>query len=239
MLALHVGRVVPADQLIDALWGEDPPTGVRNSLQGLVSKLRRTLGAAELVAMRGSGYALELPAAAVDVTRFEQLVVDGRSAAIAGDLPRAVDVLAEADSLWRGDALADFTYEDFASAAISRPAELRLGAIEERLDLALQLGRHQAAIVELEALVIGNPLRERLRGLLMTALYRAGRQAEALRTFQDGRLHLGEELGLEPTTELRRLEAAILAHDRPSTRRLPPRRHRPCHRNRGRRSPNR
>jgi len=105
VLALHVGRVVPAEQIVDALWGENPPAAVRNGLQGLASKLRRALGSAELVAMRGGGYALELPPEAVDVHRYEQLVAAGQAAAAAGDPSRAVALLGEADSLWRGDAL--------------------------------------------------------------------------------------------------------------------------------------
>ena len=214
VLALQAGRVVPTEQLIDALWGEDPPAAVRNGLQGLASKLRRTLGSAELVAMRGDGYALDLPAEAIDVHRYEQLVAEGRTAAAAGDLEGAVDLLTQADGLWRGEPLADFAYDDFAVAPIARLSELRVAAIEERLDLELQLGRHLGAVVQLEQLVAAHPLRERLRGLLMIALYRAGRQADALRVFQEGRHLLGEELGLEPGHELRRLEAAILAQDR-------------------------
>src|SRR5258707_610944 len=112
------------------------------------------------------------------------------------------------------EVLDDFTYEEFAAAAIARLSERRLAVIEERLDLELALGRHLGAIVQLEALVAAHPLRERLRGLLMLALYRAGRQADALRTFQDGRQILGEELGLDPSHELRQLESAILAQDR-------------------------
>ena len=123
------------------------------------------------------------------------------------------NVLAEAESLWRGDALAEFAYEEFASAEVTRISELRLAAVEERLDIELQLGRHRVVIGELEALVAAHALRERLRGLLMIALYRAGRQADALRIFQEGRRILGEELGLDPGPELRRLEAAILAQD--------------------------
>ncbi len=214
VLALHAGRVVPAEQIVDALWGENPPAAVRNGLQGLASKLRRALGEADLVAMRGGGYALELPPDAVDVYRYEQLVAAGHAAAAEGDPSRAVALFSEADSLWRGDPLADFIYEEFAAAAITRLSELRLAVIEERLDLELELGRHQGAIVQLEELVAAHPLRERLRGLLMLALYRAGRQADALRIFQDGRRILGEELGLEPSHELRQLESAILAQDR-------------------------
>src|SRR5450631_4374007 len=120
VLTLNVGRVVPAEQIVDALWGENPPAAVRNGLQGLASKLRRALGSAELVVMRGGGYALELPPEAIDVQRYEQLVVAGHAAASDGDPSRAVALLAEADSLWRGDPLADFTYEEFAAAAIVR-----------------------------------------------------------------------------------------------------------------------
>jgi predicted ATPase/DNA-binding SARP family transcriptional activator len=214
LLALNAGRVVPTEQIIDALWGEYPPAAVRNGLQGLASKLRRSLGSADLVAMRGGGYALELPAEAIDVNRYEELVAAGHAATAAGDPLGAVELLAEADALWRGEALADFTYEEFAAAPIARLSELRLAVIEERLDLELALGRHQGAIVQLEVLVAAQPLRERLRGLLMLALYRTGRQADALRVFQEGRHILGEELGLEPSHELRQLESAILMQDR-------------------------
>jgi predicted ATPase len=213
VLALQPGRVVPSEQLIDALWGEAPPTEVRNGLQGLASKLRRTLGDGDLVAMRGAGYALELPSDAIDAHRFEGLVAEARAASADGDLTRAAELLTEADSLWRGDPLADFAYEDFAAGAITRLAELRLSATEERLDTELQLGRHLGAVAQLEELVATHPLRERLRCLLMLALYRAGRQADALRAYQEGRHILGEELGLEPGHELRALEAAILAQD--------------------------
>src|ERR1700704_5222808 len=214
VLALQTGRVVPAEQLIDALWGDNPPTEVRNGLQGLASKLRRTLGSPDLVTMRGAGYALELPAGAIDVHRFEEMVVAARAAAADADLGGAAALLAEAESLWRGDPLAAFPYEPFAQGPIPRLSELRLSVIEERLDIELQLGRHPAAVAALEELVAAHPLRERLRGLLMLALYRAGRQADALRVFQEGRHLLAEELGLQPGHELRALETAILAQDR-------------------------
>src|SRR3954470_8102596 len=113
VLALQAGRVVPADQLVDALWGEDPPAAVRNGLQGLASKLRRTLGSTDVVAMRGGGYALELPVDAIDVYRHDELAAAARAAMADGDLHRAAALLAEADALWRGDPLADFAYEDF------------------------------------------------------------------------------------------------------------------------------
>ena len=213
MLALQSGRAVPADQLVDGLWGPESSAAARNGLQGLVSKLRRALGSPDLVATRGGGYALEIPPDAVDVHRFEQLVAAGRGSAADGDLTTAIKLLADAELLWRGVALAEFAYEEFASNEVTRISELRLAALEERLDIELQLGRHRVVIGELEALVAIHPLRERLRGLLMIALYRAGRQADALRIFQEGRRILGEELGLDPGPELRRLEAAILAQD--------------------------
>jgi predicted ATPase/DNA-binding SARP family transcriptional activator len=213
VLALHVGRVVPADYLVDALWGEDPPAAVRNGLQGLASKLRRALGSSDLVVMRNEGYVLDLPPDVVDVERFERRAADGRALAVIGELERAVDVLADADSLWRGEPLAEFAYDDFAVSAIARLSESRLALLEERLDLELRLGRHQRAVVQLEQLVADHPLRDGVRGLLMLALYRGGRQADALRVFQDGRRRLVEELGLEPGPALRRLESAILAQD--------------------------
>ncbi len=213
VLALHPGRTVSVEHLVDALWGEEPPAAVRNGLQGLVSKLRRVLGSADVVAMRGDGYVLDLPADAIDVGRFEHCVADGRATAAAGDLPGAVSLFSRADALWRGDALADFAYDDFAAAAITRLSDDRLAAIEERIELELQLGLHQRVVGELEVLVAAHPLQEVLRGQLMLALYRAGRQADALHAFQDGRRLLGEELGLEPGPALRRLESAILTHD--------------------------
>lgn len=213
ILALHASRVVPADELIEALWGQDPPLAVRNGVQGLVSKLRRALGSTALVVMRGGGYVLEVPPEAVDVHRYESLVAEGRVAAAGGDPGRAISLLAEADALWRGAVLAEFSYEEFALATITRLSELRLAANEERLETELQVGRHQGVIGELETLVEAHPLRERPRCLLMIALYRAGRQADALRTYQEGRHVLGDQLGLEPGPELRQLEAAILTQD--------------------------
>jgi len=212
LLAINAGRVVLAEHVVDALWGEHPPPRVRNGLQALASKLRTALGSGDLVVMRGGGYVLDVPTDAVDVRRYEDLVAAGR--AVAGDDPqRAVALFVEADALWRGGPLADFAYEEFAQPTIARLTELRLAVIEERIDLEVALGRVDDGIIELEALVAAYPLRERLRGQLMIALYRAGRQADALRIFQDGRDVLIEELGLEPGPELRRLEAAILTQD--------------------------
>jgi predicted ATPase/DNA-binding SARP family transcriptional activator len=209
ILSLHVGRPVQTEQLVDALWGEAPPPGVRNGLQRLASKLRRSLGSTDVVAMRAGGYALDLPPDAVDVHRFDALVEAARRA----EAIDAIQLLHEAEALWRGDALVEFAYEDFAAPTITRLTELRRSAIGQRLDLELELGRHHDALPELESLVHLHPLRERLRATLMLALYRAGRQSDALRAYQDGRRILGDELGLEPGPDLRRLEAAILAQD--------------------------
>jgi predicted ATPase/DNA-binding SARP family transcriptional activator len=212
VLASSPGRVVPTDVLAEAIWGADPPPAVRNGLQGLVSKVRRLVGSTDVIVMRAGGYVLDVASEDVDAHRFEQLVAQGRAAVSAGDLAVAVDVLAEGEALWRGDALADFMYDDFSSATRVRLGELRLEATEERLGAEVALGR-PGTVAALESLVAAHPLRERLRALLMLALYRAGRQSDALRAYRDGRAILGEELGLEPGPELRRLEVAILAQD--------------------------
>ena len=166
VLALRAGRAVSADQLVDALWGEEPPAAVRNGLQGLVSKLRRALGSTSLVSIRAGGYALELPPDAVDAHRFERLIADGRAAGAEGRIVPAVALLGEADELWRGDPLAEFDDLDIVSADARRLVELRVTATEERLDLELQLGAHHRVIGELESLVASHPLRERPRALL-------------------------------------------------------------------------
>jgi DNA-binding SARP family transcriptional activator len=165
--------------------------------------------------MRGGGYALELAPTAVDLHQYEALV-SAAQAAGADDAERAVGLFADAEALWRGDVLADFTYEEFAQPTIARLTELRLAAIEERVELDVALGNVEAGIIELEALVAAHPLRERLAAL-MVALYRAGRQADALRVPGRAPRPRGGAR-LEPGPELRRLEAAILAHDESSTR---------------------
>ncbi|HTN81774.1 MAG TPA: BTAD domain-containing putative transcriptional regulator, partial [Acidimicrobiales bacterium] len=213
LLALGGGRVVPTDQLIEALWQDDPPAGVANSLQRLVSKLRKSLGSGDVVVMRPPGYALAVEADDVDVHRLDRLVSEARASVERGDLDAGLRAFAEAESLWRGAPLADFTYEEFAQPHIARLQEVRISLIEERVDVDLALAHHQRLVSELEVLVVEHPLRERLRGQLMLALYRAGRQADALRVFQEGRTALAEELGLDPGPELRQLEAAILTQD--------------------------
>jgi predicted ATPase/DNA-binding SARP family transcriptional activator len=213
MLALDCGKVVATDRLVEGLWRDDPPAGVTNALQRMISKLRKALGSSDIVVMQPPGYVLNVDPDQVDALRFEAEVADGRAAAARGNLEAAVEWFQSAESLWRGPVLADFTFEEFAQPSIVRLQELRLGAAEERVDAELVLGRHDQLLDELERLVTVNPLRERLRGQLMLALYRADRQADALRTYRDAREVLAEELGLDPGPALQALETAILDQD--------------------------
>jgi YVTN family beta-propeller protein len=212
VLLVHAGDVVPADRLIDALWGESPPPSALNSVHIYVSQLRRMLGHGRVVTRRG-GYALELVAGELDAERFERLLGDARGRLRDGDPERAAATLREALALWRGPPLADFTYEPFAQPEIARLEELRLEALEERVEADLRLGRHRELVSELQAAVRAHPLRERLRGQLMLALYRSGRQAEALDTYHQARRMLGEQLGLVPGPALQELERAVLRQD--------------------------
>jgi DNA-binding SARP family transcriptional activator len=212
VLLLHPNEVVPADRLIDEVWGEGAPETVANALQVHVSRLRRALGA-DAVVTQSPGYLLRVQRDALDAERFERLVREGRDALAAGDAVRASATLETALGLWRGRALVDFAYDSFAQAAIGRLEEFRVAALEDRLDADLALGRHLRLIAELEALVAEHPLRERPRGQLMLALYRSGRQAEALAAYQEARRVLVDELGIEPSRALHELEAAILNQD--------------------------
>src|SRR4051794_10422259 len=198
MLALQVGHTVPVDRLVEGLWGETPPASAPKMVQLYVSHLRRVLdGDGARIVTRGRGYELQLPDDAVDAVRFQRLL-DTR--------PR--DALA----LWRGAPLADLGDEPFAAAEIRRLEELRLRATELAIDADLAAGRHAEVIGELDALVAQEPLRERLRAQRMLALYRSGRQAEALEAYRDAREVL-VELGIEPGEELNALHQAILEHD--------------------------
>ena len=210
-LALAQGHTVPADQLLEDVWsGERIPA--RNNLQVHVSRLRRALGD-DRIATRGGGYALDLPRDALDAARFDRLSAEGRAALHAGDAEAAASVLRDALALWRGAALVDFADDAFARPVITRLEESRFTAIEDRVDADLLLGRHAELIGELEALVQEHPLRERLWAQLMTALYRAGRQADALRAYQRARTVLAEQLGIDPGPALRQVEEAVLAQD--------------------------
>jgi DNA-binding SARP family transcriptional activator/predicted ATPase len=211
-LALDAGRVVSVDRLLENLWPGEPPETAAHAVQVYVSQLRKALGGST-IATRPPGYVLELDPARVDAHRFAQLVNNGRETLGAGDPAGASSLLREALALWRGPALADFTYEPFAQTEIARLEELRVVALEERIEADLALGRHHEVATELEALVEAHPLRERPRGQLMLALYRAGRQADALAAFRAGRETMVDELGIEPGPELRALEVAVLRQD--------------------------
>jgi DNA-binding SARP family transcriptional activator len=212
VLLLHPNEVVSADRLIDELWGEDSPEGAAAALRVNVSRLRKALPE-DVLTTRSPGYVIRVEPEELDLHRFERLVEEGRGLLARGLPADASERLRDALSLWRGPALADFAYESFAQTAIARLEEIRLAAVELRIDADLTLGRHDELVGELEALVAEHPLRERLRGYLMTALYRSGRQAEALDAYKDARRTLVDELGIEPGTALRELERAILRQE--------------------------
>ncbi len=212
VLLLHPNEVVPAGRLIDELWGEDSPDGAEGALRVTVSRLRTAL-ARDVLTTRSPGYLIRVEPDELDLHRFERLVDEGRGLLARGLATDASQRLRDGLSLWRGPALADFAYERFAQTAIARLEEIRLAAVELRIEADLTLGRHDELNGELEALVTEHPLRERLRRCLMTALYRSGRQAEALETYQDARRALVDELGIDPSPALRELERAILRQD--------------------------
>ena len=213
LLLVNGVRVTPADVAIDALWGDDAlPEHPTNALQSVVSRLRRVLGE-EAVPWRAEGYELRLAGAdAVDARRFERVAAQGRDALARGDHADASRLLAGALGLWRGPALQDMRYEPFAAAEAERLEELRLTCLGERIEADLALGRHAELVAELQALVGEHPLRESLRAQLMLALYRGGRQADALAAYRDARRVLADELGLDPSPELQALERDILRH---------------------------
>ena len=206
------GEVVSTDRLVDGLWGERPPPTAVKSLQVYVSQLRKALGDGVLET-RGRGYLLRLAPDQLDSDRFEVLLETGRALLASGEAPDAADAIREALALWRGPPLADFAYEPFAQPEIVRLEELRLGAMETRIDADLALGRHAELVPELEALTRQHPLREHFRTQLMLALYRCGRQADALEGYKHARAAFVTELGLEPSRELQDLEGAILRQD--------------------------
>jgi DNA-binding SARP family transcriptional activator/ABC-type transport system substrate-binding protein/DNA-binding beta-propeller fold protein YncE len=211
LLLLHRGEVVSRDRLIDDLWGDDPPSTAAKTLQVHVSRLRRELG--DVVVSHGGGYLIRVEPGQLDLERFERLVAEGRRALSEGQPERASERLRDALALWRGPPLPELAGEPFAQAQIGRLGDARLDAIEALVEADVSLGRHAEAIQELEPLVTRHPYRERLHELLMLALYRAGRQADALEAYRDARKVLVDELGLEPGKRLRELHSAILAQD--------------------------
>jgi DNA-binding SARP family transcriptional activator len=208
LLLLDVNRVVSTDRIVDALWGEEPPRTAATSLQNFVSQLRKLLGS-DLVVTKPPGYQLRIEPEQLDLERFTRLVEESRAeppAERAAKLRRAL-------ALWRGPPLADLGFEAFAQQEIGRLEELRLAALEDRVEAELEAGRHSDLVGELEAFADEHPLRERLRSQLMLALYRSGRQAEALQIYHDTRRVLVDELGIEPSPTLQQLHGAILRQD--------------------------
>ena len=213
ILLLHRGEVVSIDRLVDELWGERPPGTATKTVQVYVSRLRKEIGQ-DRVLTRGGGYVLDIEPGRLDVERFQDLTTHGRAALERGDARRASELLGQALEMWRGPPLADLAYEPFAQSHAARLEELRLVALELRIEADLALGRHAALIPELETLVREHPARERLRAQLILSLYRSGRQTDALAGYRDAREALVEEYGVEPSRELRKLERAILTQDR-------------------------
>jgi DNA-binding SARP family transcriptional activator len=229
VLVVHANEVVSADRLIEVLWGTEPPATAANTVQTYISHLRRALepGRAPrtrdgMLRTRGQGYALAIAPEAIDAVRFEQLACDGRDA-LPSDPKQAAEALCAALALWRGEPLAEFGFELFAQAEITRLTELRAAVVEDRVEADLALGRHAALCGELSRAVTEHPLRERLWSQLIRALYRCGRQAEALGAYARLREQLREQLGIDPSPELVRLHEAVLAQ-RPELdwRPLPP-----------------
>jgi DNA-binding SARP family transcriptional activator len=208
-LILDSGRVVAVETLVDSLWGERAPPSAQKVLQVYVSQLRKAIGSRQ-IETRAPGYLLRAERGDNDLGRFEDLVGQARDEL---DAQRRARLLNEALGLWRGQPLAEFRDEPFAAPAARRLEELRLGALEQRIDAELELGQHTRLVAELEALVEQEPLREWSRRQLMLALYRSGRQAEALERYREGRALMVDELGIEPGPSLQQLERAILRHD--------------------------
>jgi DNA-binding SARP family transcriptional activator len=208
LLVLHANEVIRSDRLIDELWGEHPPANASAALHNHVSRLRKEIGS-DVIVTKPWGYVLRTDPEAVDLRRFEGLLAEAKP------LParERTAKLAEALALWRGPALADLREEPALRVESARLDELRLAVLEQRIDADLELGRHEELVPELEAHVGEHPLRERLRGQLILALYRSGHQAEALETYRETRRLLVEELGIEPSQDLRELERAILCQD--------------------------
>jgi DNA-binding SARP family transcriptional activator len=212
LLLLHGNETLTRDVIVDELWGENAPPTAAKVLQNCVSALRKELPPDTIRTVAGA-YGIALEADELDRDRFERLLAEGRAALESGDHAEALDQLRGALGLWRGAPLSDLSYEPFAQDEIKRLEELHVGALEDRIEAELALGHHDELVPELEGLVSRHPLRERLRAQLMLALYRAGRQAEALEAYRAARRTLLAELGIEPGRALRDLEHAILEQD--------------------------
>ena len=214
VLLLHANEVVPRERLIDELWGERPPPTAVKAVQVYVSQLRKALpGNGSAIATRADGYLVELVPDELDAIRFESMVTAARARAAAGSVEEASRLFEQALALWRGRALAGLSFESYASTDVERLEELRLAAVMDRIDCELALGRHDRMIGELEQLAAEHPLVEQLHGQRMLALYRSGRQADALRAYREARETLVDQFGIEPSAPLQRLEHAILLQD--------------------------
>jgi DNA-binding SARP family transcriptional activator/DNA-binding beta-propeller fold protein YncE len=213
---VHANEPIPRERLIEELWGDAAPKTVNAVLSVYLSRLRRLLAdgtSEQLLLTEAAGYVLRVPPEGLDAHRFEALLEQGRRELASGEADRGSMTLRDALALWRGPALADLTFEPFAQSEIARLEELRLTALEARIEADLALGRQDSLVAELEPLVAAHPYREGLRAQLMLALYRSGRQAEALETYRRARRTFSEELGIEPGPRLQELEGAILRHD--------------------------
>ena len=212
LFLLHANEVIPTDRLIDSLWGDSPPDTAEHAVEVHVSRLRRALGADRLETHPG-GYRIRVDQGELDLQRFESLTAEGRQALEASDAALAVRLLREAEGLWRGPPVADLGSSDRTQAEIARLDELHLAETEARIDAMLAAGSDAELVPELEELVAAQPFRERLQAQLMLALYRSGRQVDALEAFQTARRSLDEDLGLEPGPDLQELQRAILRQD--------------------------
>ncbi|HEX6584406.1 MAG TPA: AfsR/SARP family transcriptional regulator, partial [Thermoleophilaceae bacterium] len=219
LLLLHANETLSTDRLIDELWGERPPATAAKAVQVHISRLRKALaaGAANgsdgLVVTREHGYELRLDPESLDAYRFERLLAEGRGQLEAGHPEQAASTLEEALSLWRGRPLDGLAFEASAQREVARFDDLHIAALEQLVEAKLALGRHVEVVAQLETLIAEHPYREGLRAQLMLALYRSGRQAEALQAYQDARRALVEELGIEPGERLRELERSVLGQD--------------------------
>src|SRR5947208_14791581 len=215
VLLLHANEFVSRERLIDELWGESPPPTAKKAVNVYVSQLRKALtrNGHDPIATADGGYRLEVGSDELDAAHLRRLLASARERAVAGELETAAELLREALALWRGPALGGLLLESHGRDEIAQLDELRLTALMDRIDCDLALGRHDQVLGELHVLVGEHPLRERLRAQLMLALYRAGRQAEALEAYQQARDVLVEELGIEPSPALQRLQQGILRHD--------------------------
>src|SRR3954451_21191581 len=216
MLVLRANELIASDRLIEDLWDGQPPATAAKTLQVHISRLRRTLPADTIATTRG-GYVLNAGPEQIDAERFEALVSDGTAALAEGAHARASARLRSALALWRGTALADFTYASFAQDTIARLDGLRTVALESAVEAELALGRHAELVPEIKSLLKRHPLSEHLHAQLMLALYRSGRQAEALGVYRAARRVLVDSLGIEPSEELRELERRILEQDKELT----------------------